>query len=558
MLARASIIVAIVFGLQSFAWAAPSLQDQKETGSISGRVTLDGKPIPGLIVVATPGVTDPAKMVERMLSPHAAPRATTDSEGHYRLDGVSGGTYNVSPAAPELVSFDGDEQKEVTISGSAAVDNIDFALSRGGVITGRVTDSDGHPVIGDEISIESVDPAKLSHKYAAVSDRRMYSTDDRGVYRIYGIRPGRYRVSAGVSDAISGLLAQGPKRIQTYYPGVSDQTGARPVEVSAGAEASNVDIKLLAPDKGFTVNGRVFDAETGRPIPNAMVSYSGKPGDDSDDHNNVLSIPTGITITDAKGEFRLASIAPGNYRAEVESLGQLTGASEYYADPVNFEVHSGNVDKLEIKVHSGASISGVVVIENTDGADALEQLSTLVLAASVSNVQTKLDSTGIGRVAADGSFRIGGLKSGNAKIGPVPYGPRKYSLLRIELNGVAQPDGIDIQSNEQVAGVRIILVTANGVIRGHVTIQGDLAPQSLYVTATPMSGEGPNANRTAIADAKGGFVIDGVAPGDYTVRVSAALPGTSRSRVAAEQTVTVESGIPAEVTLVLNLTRPDK
>src|SRR5437762_9246348 len=176
---------------------------------------------------------------------------------------------------------------------------------------------------------------------------RMYVTDDRGIYRIYGLAPGQYIVSAGSArNPITSLLAKRPRRVQTFYPGVADEAKSKPVEVLAGAEASGIDIKLGIADKGFTVNGRVLTAEAGAPIANAMVVYNarapeGKPDQETGDvqvssggiSTSKNATGAGITTTNAKGEFRLESLLPGKYKLQVESMGALTGASEFYADP---------------------------------------------------------------------------------------------------------------------------------------------------------------------------------------------------------------------------------
>ncbi|MEK6325820.1 MAG: carboxypeptidase-like regulatory domain-containing protein [Acidobacteriota bacterium] len=549
-LTRIAIFLALLFGIQSLSLA----QDPKETSTITGRVLLDGKPAQGVLVMASPSVTDPEKIVEQMLKPPASLKAATDSDGRYRFEALPAGKYNIMPSAPTLVSADpGAFAKELNITEGAAIEGIDFSLSRGGVITGKITDSEERPVIAEAISLKLVDGTKPAGSYSR-PEGRMYHTDDRGVYRIYALAPGRYIVSAGSSrDPMSSLLAKRPKRVQTYYPGVTDEARSKPVEVIAGAEASGVDIKLGVADKGFSVNGRVLIAETGTPIANAMVAYRTRPREGSLEQSNredSFSVPGGMTTTNAKGEFRLDSVEPGNYKLEVHSM---TGVGEFYADPFNFEVQSGNIDKLEIKVHLGASISGVVGFDSADAANAFDTSTPFVLIAIP---DARMGSTAAGRVAADRSFKIGGLKAGKIKIQSLPHGSQKFSVVRIERNGVEQFDGIDIQTNEQITEVRVVVVEANCVIRGRVTIQGGaLSPDSeVSVWARPLNSTIRSSHRTVDVDAKGNFVIEGLAPGDYEVEasVSSQGPGTRR-RVSAKQQVTVTPDTPAQTSLILDL-----
>jgi protocatechuate 3,4-dioxygenase beta subunit len=261
-------------GSTSLAWSAPRAQDPKETGTITGRVTLDGKPAQGAIVMATPSVSDPTKMMERILNATAFPKATTDPDGRYRLEGVPAGTYSVAPSAPTLVSPDpASRNKEVIVGGDATVERIDFSLTRGGVISGKITDSEGRPVIATKISLRPVGNAESSAYYEVFREDRMFLTDDRGIYRIFGLSPGHYLVSAGDSDnSPFELLFTGPRKVKTYYPGVTEEARAKGVELTAGAEALGVDIKLALPAKGFVVSGRVVDAETRKPVADTMVS----------------------------------------------------------------------------------------------------------------------------------------------------------------------------------------------------------------------------------------------------------------------------------------------
>ena len=577
---------ALLLGSSLQVWSAPRAQDPKDTGTITGRVTLDGKPAQGAIVMATPSVSDPTKMVERILNATASPKATTDSEGRYRLEGVPAGMYNVAPSAPTLVSSDpASRKKEVTVAGDATVERIDFSLTRGGVISGKITDSEGRPVIATKISLKPVGNAESTAYYEAFRDR-MFLTDDRGIYRIFGLSPGHYLVSAGDSDnSPFELLFTGPRKVKTYYPGVTEEARAKVVELTAGAEALGVDIKLGLPAKSFVVSGRVVDAETRKPVADTMVSYVPAPprnisntaasnkddgdddDDDDDDDNLNFGETRGFTTTNARGEFRLQPVSSGSYQARVNSLKEISGGSEFYADPVGFEVGSSNLDNLEIAVHRGASINGVVFVENADSPEAREQVAQLILRASVMDDQKGSLSSGAGKVAADGTFRIGGLKAGMAKISPASsglgsLGSQSYALLRIERNGVEQHAGIVVHPNEQITGVRVVVVQANCVIRGHVALLGGSLPKGSPMMAFARLANSPQSDNQlgSSVDAKGNFVIQGVAPGIVEVEVTCYLNPAAgeRGMVTVKQTVTVVSGVPAEVDLVLDLSAKER
>ena len=575
-LTHLAIFLVVLLALKSAAPTSAFAQDQK-VGSITGHVKLDGKPAPGITIIATPSSSDPAKAVEQMFNSSASMKTTTDSDGVYRLEGVPAGKYHVTPSAPALVSGDVNTTGDITVAEGAVAEGVDFTLSPGGVITGKITDSEGRPVIGQRVSLKSADKAEAAASQAfagAMFGDRMYATDDRGIYRIFGLRPGPYIVSAGGdSDVMSGLLSQRPKRVQTFYPNATDETKAKPVQVTAGSEAAGVDIQFSGTDKGFVVSGRVVDSEKGTPIANAMVAYSKArktPGEEisvaihtEGGQSELSGMPGGFTTTNDKGEFRFASVAPGSYKFETASVGALagTGGSQFYADPLSFEVQSANVDKLEIKVHRGAGISGVVVVESADNQDSLDRFGQLMLMAIVVDEATEGVSSGNCVVGADGSFRLGGLKAGRVTLRPFSMSPRRPGLLRIERNGVEVQGGFEIQANEEVTGIRVILTPATCVIRGQVTIQGgalrpgaSLTARARSLSAAPSDVPDFFGNGSVDVSSNGAFVIENLTPGSYEVEVFVTVPGPQGSRGAsAKQAVTVTSESPAEVVLVLDL-----
>jgi protocatechuate 3,4-dioxygenase beta subunit len=550
-------------------------QNQKDAGTVTGTVKRDGKPASGITVMATRSPSDQAKSVEQMFSQAPSIKATTDSAGVYRIEGLAPGKYLIAQSAAPLISSSGNSANEVTVSEGETVEDVNFSLSLGGVITGRITDSDGRPIIGERISIKPLDdktaPTGPAAAAAMIGDR-MYASDDRGVYRIFGLKPGRYIVSSGKdSDVMNAFLSQRPKRVQTYYPGVTDESKATPVQVTAGSEAAGVDIQFSSSEKGFLVAGRVVDAQKGTPIRNAMVAYSKAPGsldvspDVTVNNTRVVEpsgVPGGFTTTNEKGEYRFTAVAPGSYKLEATSIGAFAGSngSQFYADPLPFEVTTSNLDKLDIKVHRGASITGVVAIESSDPQDSLDRFGQIMLMASVVDSE-KSFSSGNCIVGADGSFLLGGLKAGKATIQPIAMSSRRPGLLRIERNGVEVKE-FEIHPDEEITGIRVVIASATCVIRGRVTIQGGaLQPGAkIRVTARPdflndsFSPPDILGYSAVEVSANGSFIIENLTPGNYQVEAFVVTAAEQKPRtISARQNVAVTAERPAEIELILEL-----
>src|SRR5262249_14725253 len=107
---------------------------------VSGRVTFKGKPVNGVTVSIRPeSLTGPH-------NPNLILRARTDQNGKYRIAGVAAGQYKISTSAPGfgLMTDGPDTVPGLQVNNGENVGNIDFELKRGGVITGRVTNSNKH------------------------------------------------------------------------------------------------------------------------------------------------------------------------------------------------------------------------------------------------------------------------------------------------------------------------------------------------------------------------------------------------------------------------------
>ncbi|MGZ8847525.1 MAG: MSCRAMM family protein, partial [Pyrinomonadaceae bacterium] len=314
----------------------------KPTGSISGRVTIGDKPASGIMVVAS-----------TQNSSNVAGQATSDMDGNYRINGLPAGQFNIAPAAAvyviptnPLVNMGANpftnQGRVFNLSANESVEGVDFKLTRGGVITGRIIDADGRPVIEERISLMAVDengtPARGN--YARSGNFMMYQTDDRGVYRIFGLTPGRYKVSVG-DEMGRGNLRGSFQR--TFYPDATDVARASIVEVSSGGEAKDIDIKVGRRSQTYAVSGRVVDADTNKPVPGIQFSFGMI---QQNQGQSYVSNSSGSgTPTNSQGEFRTEGLTPGRYVFMINStnFNPLASGPKFYSDPVPFEVLDGDV-----------------------------------------------------------------------------------------------------------------------------------------------------------------------------------------------------------------------
>ena len=461
----------------------PQQDSRPRTASVSGRVTVAGKPAVNVKVVVTEVKDRPApgsqdfSMDLTGVGTGEDHVALTDAEGRYRVTNLPEGKYEAkvsmgghvrekpSPNASLIESF--------SLNGGESRGNVNFTLVRGGVITGRVTDADGRPLIARAVSLRVVD--EQGGKTVAPGSQNPMNmvmgfegsqTDDRGVYRIFGLRAGRYLVSAGgESDVFTGTAGNYPR---AWHPDAADENQAKVVEVTSGGEVTGVDIRLGAAKKTYEALGRVVDDETGKPIAGAgVMCIRVKAADESAAIDGIgFGGFGGNAKTDEQGNFRFAGLAPGQYQlnlADYESL--LTGGGNYYSDGAKFEIHGGDVAGVEMRAKSGATISGVAVIEDADQSAKSSLSQTMLMAYSSppspneegENAVASQMTPAISRVGSDGAFSLKGLRPGKVTIQAfiVTAGPLK--ITRIERGGVEMTEGIVVTGREDITGVRVVI-----------------------------------------------------------------------------------------------------
>jgi hypothetical protein len=537
--------ILLTFCIPLYAQSQTKPVKKEPVGSISGKVTVNGKGTPG-IVVGLSGFDSYNRETPTN-------KGTTDQEGNYRITNVPPGSYRVMPASLAFVLSREQGGKYLLLAAGETVEGIDFALIRGGVITGKVTDSAGRPLIEEQVTLWPVEENKLdprTHMFVMMN----IQTDDRGVYRFFGIPPGKYRVAVGEGGDSS--LAGGPSRSrfkQTFHPSVTDPSKAAVVEVSEGGEATNIDVTVGATLTSFAASGRIVDGETGHPVANIKygVQILG-PGESS-----MLSQ---IFISDGRGEFRLENLTPGKYAVFLVP----TPGIEMIAEPAPFEVVDQDVTGVLVKVSHGASVSGVVVFEGPNDRSVLSRFGRARLSAWV-------DAEGQGdnwplplNVSHDGSFRIGGLRSGMMHFSLATADGsylRGFMIKRVERDGISQPRGIEIKDSEPVTGIRLVIGYGNGTVRGLVKVSGGNMPATARFTVWLTNSEGDltldqiNSMPSPTVDSLGRFIVEGLPPGNYEVNAAVFTPDSGRDWPRGKQQVSVADGEVTEVTVTVELNR---
>src|SRR6185369_16340152 len=147
---------------------------ETKTGNITGRVVNEsGQPLVNASVWVRPDTSEGLPVTN----------TTTNREGVFSYSGLEQGAYTVSASVPGYIS----KSPQAGPAAQSKGDAVQLVLLKGGVITGTVTNSKNDPIVAIGIHVEMVVDEAGRRTPAYVYEG---VTDDRGVYRVYGLPTG--------------------------------------------------------------------------------------------------------------------------------------------------------------------------------------------------------------------------------------------------------------------------------------------------------------------------------------------------------------------------------
>jgi hypothetical protein len=245
--------------IQTFGAAVPALGGPPllptGTGRISGRITgSNGQPLrhATVRVNAIAGAGTKSTM--------------TDADGRYELRELPAGSFNVTAAHASHISMSYGQRKPddtprvIALAAGQVSERVDLALARGGVIAGRLVDEYGEPVADAQVT--PMQKRFSQGQMRAMASGRVVITNDIGEFRIYGLSPGQYVVSAraraGMNPFENVDIKQG--YAPSYYPGTPNLADAQPIAVGLGEVVSGIELSLI-PARVASVSGIAVDAQ---------------------------------------------------------------------------------------------------------------------------------------------------------------------------------------------------------------------------------------------------------------------------------------------------------
>lgn len=488
--------------------ATPKRSDEPVTGVIDGKVVNEsGQPLAG------------ASLFVRAVNSSGSGRTTTsDIEGNFRVSGLEPALYVVTGTAPAYTT---DQMDPTAPTYHRIGDTVRVEMIRGGAITGTVTNAVGEPVIAVRVRATMVRDARGETPNVMSFGFLEQSTDDRGIYRIYGLRPGTYIVSAGGAGFTPSFNPY-ESDVPTFAPS-STRDSAAEVMVRSG-EDSTIDIRYRG-EPGHTISGTTKSTS-----PNGAQVTLAIPG-------STLPFAATFQMFGNRG-FAFTGLSDGDYdlvAQEVTTPATSTMPVLALSEPRRVSVKGADVTGIELATRPLAMISGKMLLESSKVPEC-QGKRPLLLPETVVRVQRpekeKEDSLTVRMLSssaspdATGSFVLRNLVPGRYQFEPHFYS-RYWYLQSITLTtGAAKPQKIDaaaswtaVKSGEQLSNLTITLALGAASIRGRVPVpEGAAAPAAMSIYLVP--GEADKADdvlRYFVADvgADMTFTFNNLPPGRY-------------------------------------------
>ena len=476
---------------------APIAQQRPPSGAISG-VVVDAAtklPLAGAVVILE---LDRTGAPSTQLRPGPLSQQLTDEKGRFVFTSLPAAQYFVNGSL--LGYFDGGYGRStssvrtgtpIALADRQWFDRADIQLSRPGAVTGRVVDEFGEPVVG--VPVRVLRQVMVAGKPQVASSSNT-TTDDRGVYRIAGLTPGRYYVSvpsvqmAAPADALAAAISANPNlgrssttadptldlggqrlvvgrfappplnadgRASAYpplfYPATSSLIEAGTIELDFGIDKSGIDFKLT-PTPAFIIAGMVQGPIDTLPQLTLRLLPAG-----SEELGIGAEAATALMAPD--GRFTFVNVPAGEYTIDAR------------ATIVEYEFSAGSA-RYALPTPPGA--------RNTGG--------------SAMSVQSGTPGTGMTTMQ---------------------YGSDKYWGRTTVSVG-----GRDIRD-------LVVPLREAGRITGHYVLEGSAAPppssMAAFIRAEPAGGRaslGQPRNTISPFDESSSFNIEGLLPGEYVLRFS--------------------------------------
>ncbi|HEY6389182.1 MAG TPA: carboxypeptidase-like regulatory domain-containing protein, partial [Candidatus Acidoferrum sp.] len=442
----------------------------------------------------------------------------TDLGGRFEVKGIDPGRYRLRVIRNGYVTQEygqrtpNDPGAILALSPGQDLKDLLFRLLPSAVISGRIQNENGDPLPWVRVSALR---ATYTRGKRTLSSEVTVVTNDLGEYRLFGLRPGRYFVSAiykpgqrlesGEEDedvADAGKSGYVP----TYYPNSTDPTKGVAITIKTGDEISSTDF-LLEPATVYSIRGHI----------NNSINFAARRGGanvilalESRSSGLSWSVPPRQSPVDKPdGAFEIQNVLPDSYTLTAFWFDE--GGRRYQARQ-SVDITNIDAEGLQLNLLPGMDIRGVI---NWDPKPGLDKDPLTVAARPLGTVFIYGAQA---RVATNGVFSLRDVSEGRYRL--ITFGQTQDCYLKsIRYAGMeVSDDEFNVIRGTQ-ATLEVTISSRGAHIQGMVTDADGLPAIGVWVALVP-----DNAHlgefrlfRQRTTDQNGRFDIRGIAPGDYKI-----------------------------------------
>ncbi|HUQ89573.1 MAG TPA: carboxypeptidase regulatory-like domain-containing protein [Vicinamibacterales bacterium] len=391
---------------------------------------------------------------------------STDAEGRYEIKELPAGRYTITAAKGGFVSGQfgqrrpGDPGTPIDLSDGQTADKVNFVLSRGSVISGRIVDDGGEPVAGTMV-------AAMRYQFVSGSRRLVPGggegstdrTDDQGGFRLYGLAPGDYYVSANGRNnmmMMPGLNNTEPDAFApTYFPGTPNVSEATRVSVKAGQEMSGANFALIVA-RMARIRGRALNSR-GEPVANGMLMLM-------PDEPMMMPMTMNNAMVAGDGTFQFANVPPGRYNLQVRPGGMQMANGEFAS--MKITVGNDDIDNVMITTSAGATAKGVVVTD--DGSVPAFRADQVMIFPAPADPGTMMINPGTNRLNEDFTFELTGLNDRRLLRPNIPATLGWYTKAVMFDGQDVTDSGIEFTPGRTYEGIQVVVTQKTTELSGLV------------------------------------------------------------------------------------------
>jgi hypothetical protein len=457
-----SIIIQGPDGLTSFGGQLPPSRPRDGRPPVTGHSRLagtvrsadSGRPLRGALVRITSAELGESRSV------------STDTAGRYEFRDLPAGRYTIGVQKGGYISVSWGQKRLSSVPDPGRpfplgerhnAENVDFVLPRGGVITGRVVDELGEPV--PDATVQVLRSQFVQGQRRLLPGGRMDQTNDIGEFRLFGLSPGQYFLSA-ILRSIAPIAENSLDRIgyaTTYYPGTTDLGSAQRLAVGPGDTVSGIEVQLVA-TRTASISGTAMDS-TGRPLSGGGVSLLPR--------GLVLTMVGGGSPVRSDGSFFLTGVPPGQYLLRASGPPRGIGLPPEVSTAA-VDVSGEDITGLLLAPVTPVDVSGRVVVLDPSAAATLQP----------SAVRIALQPMSPGEMTAPGSpppglkddFTFATKASPGRLLVRATVGTPGWAVKSVRVGGVDVTDtGLEIRPSQDIDDLEVELTNRAPQVSGVVT-----------------------------------------------------------------------------------------